>query len=49
MLLSTDKQEMHYRGQLMFAERMLGITPHLTRQMEERRTAAKRQPQAAGA
>ncbi len=27
---------MHHRGQLMVVERMLGITPHLTRQMEER-------------
>jgi len=26
---------MHHRGQLMVVERMLGITPHLTRQMEE--------------
>jgi hypothetical protein len=27
---------MHHRGQLMLVQRMLGITPHLTRQMEER-------------
>jgi len=27
---------MHHRGQLMVIERMLGITPHLTRQMMER-------------
>jgi uncharacterized damage-inducible protein DinB len=49
MLLSTKEHEMHHRGQLMLVERMLGITPHLTRQMEERMAAAMRQPQAAGA
>jgi hypothetical protein len=27
---------MHHRGQLMVVQRLLGITPHLTRQMEER-------------
>jgi uncharacterized damage-inducible protein DinB len=27
---------MHHRGQLMLVQRMLGITPHLTRQNEER-------------
>ena len=27
---------MHHRGQLMLIERMLGITPHLTREMEAR-------------
>jgi uncharacterized damage-inducible protein DinB len=27
---------MHHRGQLMMMERMLGIVPHLTRQMMER-------------
>lgn len=35
-LLSPKEHEMHHRGQLMLIERMLGITPHLTRQMEER-------------
>lgn len=35
-LLSAKEHEMHHRGQLMLIERMLGITPHLTRQMEER-------------
>jgi uncharacterized damage-inducible protein DinB len=49
MLLSTKEHEMHHRGQLMLVERMLGITPHLTRQMEERMAAAMRQPQATGA
>jgi uncharacterized damage-inducible protein DinB len=36
LLLSTKEHEMHHRAQLMLVERMLGITPHLTRQMEER-------------
>jgi uncharacterized damage-inducible protein DinB len=35
MLLAPKEHEMHHRGQLMVIERMLGITPHLTRQMEE--------------
>jgi len=30
---------MHHRGQLMLMQRMLGITPHLTRQREERMRA----------
>ena len=33
MLLSVKEHEMHHRGQLMLVERMLGIVPHLTRQM----------------
>ena len=36
MLTAPKEHEMHHRGQLMVAERMLGITPHLTRHMEER-------------
>ena len=36
MLLSAKEHEMHHRGQLMLIERMLGITPHLTREMEAR-------------
>jgi uncharacterized damage-inducible protein DinB len=36
MLLSPKEHEMHHRAQLMVIERMLGITPHLTRQMQER-------------
>jgi uncharacterized damage-inducible protein DinB len=36
MLMAPKEHEMHHRGQLMVIERMLGITPHLTRQMEER-------------
>jgi uncharacterized damage-inducible protein DinB len=36
MLIAPKEHEMHHRGQLMVVERMLGITPHLTRQMDER-------------
>jgi uncharacterized damage-inducible protein DinB len=36
MLMSPKEHEMHHRGQLMLVERMLGITPHLTRRMQER-------------
>jgi uncharacterized damage-inducible protein DinB len=34
MLMSMKEHEMHHRGQLMLVERMLGITPHLTRAMQ---------------
>lgn len=47
MLMAVKEHEMHHRGQLMLVERMLGITPHLTRQMEER-IAAMKAAQAAG-
>jgi uncharacterized damage-inducible protein DinB len=46
-LLSPKEHEMHHRAQLMLIERMLGITPHLTRQMEER-MRARAQPAPAG-
>jgi uncharacterized damage-inducible protein DinB len=36
MLLSPKEHEMHHRGQLMTIERMLGLVPHLTREMQER-------------
>jgi uncharacterized damage-inducible protein DinB len=32
----AKEHEMHHRGQLMLIQRMLGITPHLTRQRQER-------------
>src|SRR5436190_7589302 len=38
-LLSAKEHEMHHRGQLMLIQRMLGITPHLTRQADERNRA----------
>lgn len=38
-LLAAKEHEMHHRGQLMLIQRMLGLTPHLTRQAEERARA----------
>jgi uncharacterized damage-inducible protein DinB len=46
MLLSPKEHEMHHRAQLMLVERMLGITPHLTRRMQE---AMAQMPQMASA
>ena len=40
MLLSPKEHEMHHRGQLMLLQRMIGLVPHLTRQMQERNGAA---------
>jgi uncharacterized damage-inducible protein DinB len=39
MLLGTKEHEMHHRGQLMVVERLLGITPHMTREFEARMAA----------
>ncbi len=36
MILGVKEHEMHHRGQLMLMERMLGIVPHLTREMQAR-------------
>ena len=36
MLSAPKEHEMHHRGQLTVLERLLGITPHLTRQMQQR-------------
>jgi uncharacterized damage-inducible protein DinB len=41
MIMAMKEHEMHHRGQLMLIERMLGITPHLTRQMQERFAGAQ--------
>ena len=48
MLLGTKEHEMHHRAQLMTMQRMIGQTPHLTRQMQERmaQMAAAAQPAA---
>jgi uncharacterized damage-inducible protein DinB len=43
-LLGAKEHEMHHRGQLMLMQRMLGITPHLTRQREERARARSAAP-----
>jgi uncharacterized damage-inducible protein DinB len=39
MLMSVKEHEMHHRAQLMMVQRMLGIVPHITRQMQERMAA----------
>jgi uncharacterized damage-inducible protein DinB len=36
MILSVKEHEMHHRGQLMVLERLCGIVPHMTREMQER-------------
>ena len=41
MLLAPKEHEMHHRGQLMVAQRLLGMVPPLTRQIEERIAAMK--------
>ncbi len=40
MILSVKEHEMHHRGQLMLIERIIGIVPHLTRDMQGRIAAA---------
>jgi uncharacterized damage-inducible protein DinB len=49
MLLAPKEHEMHHRGQLMTAQRLIGLKPHLTRQMEERIAAMQAQMGAKGA
>ena len=39
MLLGVKEHEMHHRGQLMLMERILGVVPHLTREMQARMAA----------
>jgi uncharacterized damage-inducible protein DinB len=39
MILSVKEHEMHHRGQLMLIERIVGIVPHLTREMQARLAA----------
>jgi uncharacterized damage-inducible protein DinB len=48
-LLGSKEHEMHHRAQLMTMQRMIGLVPHLTRQMQERMAAmmAAAQQQAA--
>lgn len=40
MLMSPKEHEMHHRGQLMLVQRMIGVVPHLTRQMQQRMAQA---------
>jgi uncharacterized damage-inducible protein DinB len=49
MLLSSKEHEMHHRSQLMLIERMVGIVPHLTLQMQERMAAMQARTAPAGA
>jgi len=49
MLLGMKEHEMHHRAQLMMIERMLGVVPHLTRQMQERIAAMQAQTTKVGA
>ncbi len=49
MLASVKEHEMHHRGQLMLIERMLGITPHLTRENQARVAAMEARLAASGA
>ena len=47
MLLCAKEHEMHHRGQLMVMERLLGIVPHLTRDMQARMQQTQSQSQGA--
>ena len=50
MLLGGKEHEMHHRAQLMVVQRMLGIVPHLTRDMQARMAQmTQQQPKGAGA
>jgi uncharacterized damage-inducible protein DinB len=40
MVLSVKEHEMHHRGQLMLIERLIGIVPHMTREMQSRMAAS---------
>ena len=48
MIASVKEHEMHHRGQLMLIERIIGIVPHLTRQMQERMAQAQQSQQNKG-
>jgi uncharacterized damage-inducible protein DinB len=39
MVIAVKEHEMHHRGQLMLMERMIGMTPHLTREQQARMAA----------
>jgi uncharacterized damage-inducible protein DinB len=41
MILAVKEHEMHHRGQLMLIERMIGIVPHITRDMQARMAQAQ--------
>lgn len=39
MILGVKEHEMHHRGQLMVMQRLVGLVPHLTREMQARLAA----------
>jgi uncharacterized damage-inducible protein DinB len=45
LIISVKEHEMHHRGQLMMAQRIIGIVPHLTRAAQERMAAMAAQAQ----
>jgi len=47
MLSAPKEHEMHHRGQLMLMERLLGIVPHMTREMMARFAAMASAPKSA--
>lgn len=49
MLLGAKEHEMHHRAQLMVIQRLLGITPHLTRRRQEAMAARAAATAAQGA
>lgn len=49
MITSVKEHEMHHRGQLILIERIIGIVPHLTREMQARMAQAQTQSQASKA
>lgn len=44
MILGVKEHEMHHRGQLMLVERIIGMVPHLTREMQARMAAMQATP-----
>ncbi len=45
LIMGVKEHEMHHRGQLMLIERMNGIVPHLTRQIQERMARRQQETQ----
>jgi uncharacterized damage-inducible protein DinB len=39
MVIAVKEHEMHHRGQLMLMQRLIGLTPHLTRDQQARMAA----------
>ena len=46
MILGVKEHEMHHRAQLILIERMLGMVPHMTREMQARMAQASGAPKA---